>query len=367
MLDSLRRVLEEKQAIPFVEYMQHVLYAPVDGYYSSLRPKFGAGGDFITAPELTPLFGRTLARQCRAILADMETADILEFGAGSGRLCIDVLRELEQLGQLPRQYYILEVSAALRVLQQENIGRDIPHLAERVRWLDALPASFHGVVLANEVLDAMPVHRFLLTEEALLESWISLDGEGGLQEAYRPQVDAALRAHVQNRLPPLPTPYQSEVNLWAGAWIQSVAAMLEQGVILLLDYGFPRHEYYHPDRRLGTLMCHQGHRSHPDPLQGPGTQDITAHVDFTYVAEEADAAGLQVLGFSNQAAFLLANDLLGLLSTDLGPADALAQTQAVKTLTQPQEMGELFKVMALGKAFDADLQGFLLLDKRATL
>lgn len=368
MFDSLYTLLSEKSAIPFVEYMQHALYAPDGGYYSSRRTKFGKEGDFITAPELSPLFGQTLARQCQQILETLsQPNDILEFGAGSGRLCIDVLQELERQDCLPDHYYILEVSGGLRDLQQANIHQEIPQLAERVVWIERWPEEFVGVILANEVLDAMPVHRFLKTEEGLRESWVCLDSAGGLCEEYRSEIHPALKAYVQTRLVDLPCPYQSEVNLLAGAWVRELADVLSKGVVLLFDYGFPRHEYYHPDRRMGTLMCHYQHQSHPEPLQHPGEQDITAHVDFTLIAEEAFDAGLHVAGFTNQASFLLANGLLSLLDTNAPTIVDVKQKQAVKQLTHPHEMGELFKVMALSKGIELDLQGFILSDKRASL
>lgn len=368
MFDSLYQCFLEKQALPFVEYMQQALYAPVGGYYSSSRPKFGKEGDFITAPELSPLFGKTLAKQCLQIInARPDLNCILEFGAGSGRLCLDILQALEQAQSVPEHYFILELSAGLRGLQQETIATQLPHLLERVVWLNEWPEDFDGIVLANEVLDAMPVHRFLLSEAGLSEAWVLLDSQGRLQEEYRPIENDVLRTYIEQCLPSLPNPYQSEVNLIAAPWIKTLAQHLNQAVVFLLDYGFPRQEYYHEDRRLGTLMCHYKHHSHPDALQHPGEQDITAHVDFTLIAEAAVEAGFHVAGYTNQASFLLSNGLLSLLETAVSLREEVAQKQAVKQLTHPNEMGELFKVMALTKGVDMDLQGFLLSDKRASL
>lgn len=363
----IHQQLQEKGDMPFVDFMQLALYHPQWGYYSSGLQKFGPFGDFITAPELTPLFGYTLARQCQPILNGLLKPVLFEFGAGSGRLCVDVLTHLEQLNSLPDTYYILEVSGHLRQRQQERVKQDIPHLAAKVIWLDQWPKqSFNGIIIANEVLDAMPVHRFLQTQDELLESFISLNADGQLHETFKPSKDVRLQSYLKQALPAV-YPYQSEANLFISDWIQQCRTMLQQGAMFLFDYGFPRHEYYHPDRNQGTLMCHYQHQMHTNPLLHIGEQDITAHVDFTHVAEAADAAGLQVAGFTNQAAFLLGNGLLSLLE-DISDGDALIRAnQAVKQLIQPSEMGELFKVMALTHQLDMDLAGFQWHDKRVSL
>lgn len=363
----IHQQLQDKGDMPFVEFMQLALYHPQWGYYNSGLQKFGPGGDFITAPELTPLFGYTLAKQCQAILSTLSEPILFEFGAGSGRLCIDILTHLEQLNSLPEAYYILEVSGHLRLRQQARIQEEIPHLATKVVWLNQWPAKpFNGIIIANEVLDAMPVHRFLQTKDQLLESVINLDANSQLCEDFKPSLDARLISYVKQALP-AQYPYQSEANLFITDWIQQCANMLAQGVIFLIDYGFPRHEYYHPDRHQGTIMCHYQHQMYTNPLLHIGQQDITAHVDFTHVAEAADAAGLHVAGFTNQAAFLLGNGLLSLLE-DITDSDALIKAnQAVKQLIQPSEMGELFKVMALTCQWDMDLAGFQWHDKRVSL
>lgn len=364
----LQSRLREQQDMPFVDFMQMALYHPEFGYYSAGLPKFGPQGDFITAPELTPLFGQALANQCQEILTQVTEPVLLEFGAGSGRLCVDLLRRLEQLDCLPERYLILDVSAHLRQRQKDLIEAEIPHLASRVNWLDRWPTqAFNGVLLANEVLDAMPVHRFLQREDGLYESIIRLDGNGQPEEAFRPVTDPRLAQHVRDKLPELPTPYLSEANLFLDGWMAETAALLTRGAMLLIDYGFPRAEYYHPDRNQGTLMCHHRHRAHTNPLAHPGEEDITAHVDFTQVAEAADAAGWQVAGYTSQAAFLLANGLLNLLEDVTDARERIKAQQAVKQLLQPTEMGELFKVIALTKALDTPLTGFQWHDKRASL
>ena len=360
--------LQTEGPMPFVGFMQEALYAPGLGYYSSDRQKFGMGGDFITAPELSPLFGKTVAAQCAQVLKHIGHASMFEFGAGSGRLCVDVLRELEALNALPQDYFILELSGELQARQRALLLAEVPHLAARVQWLSQWPTTpFKGVILANEVLDAMPVHRFLQTEQGLLESYIGLSPSQTLQEQFKPCDNLRLQAHVQRVLAAECMPYQSEANLFLEDWFVSCSKMLQEGAFLIFDYGFPRHEYYHPDRRSGTLMCHYQHQVHPDILAYPGEQDITAHVDFTHVAEAAFAAGFHVAGYTNQASFLLANGLLSLMEALHGERERFRAQQALKQLLHPHEMGELFKVIALTKQLDLPLQGFQEHDKRASL
>ncbi|KTD42683.1 class I SAM-dependent methyltransferase [Legionella parisiensis] len=368
IIQTLHALLTERQAIPFVEFMQLALYAPGAGYYSSGLQKLGKQGDFITAPELTPLFGKTLANQCQQILKELESPVLFEFGAGSGALCVALLEHLAEHNSLPEAYYILEVSADLYHRQHELIAQKIPHLAHLVTWLDRWPETpFNGVVLANEVLDAMPVHRFMKTEQGIMESYIALNEQQQLTELFKPCHNQRLLDYINNRLSLPNTPYLSEVNLFIDDWIMNNYHMLKQGVVFLIDYGFPRHEYYHPDRNQGTLMCHYQHRSHPDPLLYPGEQDITAHVDFTHVAEAGQQAGFHIAGFTNQASFLLANGLLSLINTLDSELDQVQAKQAIKQLTLPSEMGELFKVIALSKNMEMSLNGFLLNDKRVSL
>jgi SAM-dependent MidA family methyltransferase len=371
-------------AIDFSRFMELALYAPGRGYYSGGQQKFGAAGDFITAPELGSLFARCLAQSCHQALAAVGGGDILEAGAGTGALAADLLLALETLDSRPRRYLILELSAELRARQAETLKQKAPHLLERVRWLDALPdKDFRGVVLGNELLDAMPVERFRvtardggngarahgcaqrLTATGLQQMQVGWEnGQFGWRE--RP-ADAA----IQQRIGPLglPAGYASEINFRAEAWVRSVAERLAAGVLLLIDYGFPRAEFYHPQRTTGTLMCHYRHRAHADPLIFPGLQDITAHVDFSGIAEAGHAAGLELLGYTSQAAFLLDSGLEQIVATS-NPDDArahLALTQQVKKLTLPHEMGELYKVIALGRGLPGPLAGFGLQDRRARL
>lgn len=352
-------------AIPFARFMELALYAPGLGYYTGGKHKFGEHGDFITAPELGPLFARCLARPCQYLLKQLTRGDLLEAGAGSGTLAADLLLELESLGALPEHYCILEISAELRALQAETLRRKAAHLLDRVRWLDALPAEFRGVVVANELLDAMPATRFKVTENGVNESHVAWHDD---RFEWREQpAPAPVRARIEAL--GLPAGYTSEINLRAEAWVRSVADILQQGVLLLIDYGFPRAEFYHPQRAQGTLMCHYRHQAHGDPLQLVGLQDITTHVDFSAVAAAGTAAGLALLGYTSQAAFLIGSGL----ETWVAESDPenirahLALTQQIKKLTMPHEMGELYKVIALGREISEPLPGFALQDRRGRL
>jgi SAM-dependent MidA family methyltransferase len=352
-------------AIPFDRFMELVLYAPGLGYYAAGKHKFGEHGDFITAPELGPLFARCLARPCQSLLAELGGGDILEVGAGSGVLAADLLRELESLGQLPEHYLILELSAALRARQAETLRQKVPHLFGRVRWLDELPRDFRGLVLANELLDAMPVARFKVTETGINELYVGWDSQ---HFVWREKI---ANEPVRARIEPLGLmpDYTSEINLRAEAWVRSVADSLKQGTLLLIDYGFPRAEFYHTQRAQGTLMCHYRHQAHDDPLRLVGLQDITAHVDFSAIAEAGIDAGLELLGYTSQAAFLLGSGLEQIMgASDPGDTRAhLELTQQIKKLTLPHEMGELFKVMALARNVHEALPGFTFQDRRGRL
>ncbi|MBA2657422.1 MAG: SAM-dependent methyltransferase [Tatlockia sp.] len=365
--DLIHKQLELSD-LPFVEFMQQALYTPGLGYYCCGSEKFGAKGDFITAPELTPLFGQTLANQCQQILPNLVEPSLFEFGAGSGRLCIDILRALNELSCLPDNYYILEVSATLRQRQQALFEQEIPQFIDKIHWLERWPSqAFNGIILANEVLDAMPVHRFLQTEQGIEESFLSLNERGEWVEIFKPSTNQRLIKQVKQSLNSELSPYLSEVNLFINEWIKQCFSMLSSGVMFIIDYGFPRHEYYHPDRNMGTLMCHYRHQAHSNPFIHIGEQDITAHVDFTQVAEAAHDAGFHVAGYTNQASFLLANGLLCLVEKQVNEHQRLKTVQAVKQLIQPSEMGELFKVLALTKHCELSLNGFQLHDKRANL
>lgn len=342
--------------IPFDRYMELALYAPGLGYYTAGALKFGEAGDFITAPELSPLFGRTLARQAAEIMR-YSAPHILELGAGSGKLATDMLAELERLGSLPESYAILEVSADLRERQQARLRERLPHLCDRVRWLDELPATFGGAVVANEVLDALPVHLVHWKDSALAERGVSLNGEKFVWQE-RPVGNDALLQSAQNIA--APDGYVSEICLAARGLVNSLAQRLQQGALLFIDYGFGAREYYHPQRSTGTLMCHYRHHAHDDPFFLPGLQDITAHVNFTDVAECGIDAGLELLGYTNQAFFLLncgIAELMQEVSPD-NPRGYLPLSGQLQKLTSPAEMGELFKVIALGKGIDEPLAGF---------
>ncbi|MGB5179559.1 MAG: SAM-dependent methyltransferase [Gammaproteobacteria bacterium] len=362
-------------SIPFSRYMELCLYTPGLGYYSAGQRKFGSGGDFVTAPEISPLFGRCIANVCRGVLESLRGGDILEFGAGSGRLAIDVLGELERMACLPGRYLILERSAELRQRQQQALQRALPELLDRVCWIDTLPAAgFRGVMLANEVLDAMAVERFQWDGKAASLFHVCCEGdtfEWCLQSAADDIAADDIKDAIESLASrcQLPPGYISEFNAALPAWLQSVAAPLQQGVLLLIDYGYPRHEYYHPQHSSGTLMCHYRQRAHDDPFLWPGLQDMTAHVDFTALAEAALAAGLEVSGYTTQAAFLLDSGLDGFLQ-QAGPTDSthyLQLAQQAKTLILPGEMGERFKCMALTRDMTTALPGFRLQDDRHRL
>jgi len=358
--------------ITFARYMELALYSPGLGYYSAGLNKFGAAGDFVTAPEISPLFARCVARQCRQVLQALGDGDILEFGAGSGAMAADLLAELEVLNSLPQHYFILEISAELRERQRATLIQRIPHLSGRVIWLDEFPKQkLRGFVFANEVLDAMPVHRFQLDAEGISELYVVCKDDKFAWQAG-PVSDPALAeriAEICAASPDLEPGYISEINLAAPAWVQTVAAAIESGMLLLIDYGYPRHELYHPERACGTLLCHYRHHAHDDPFLYPGLQDITAHVDFTALAEAGHKAGLDVSGYTTQANFLIACGLTELAS-QAHPAETRPRMQLadeIKRLTLPGEMGEVFKVLALTRGITYPLLGFRLRDFRSRL
>ncbi|WP_435628129.1 class I SAM-dependent methyltransferase [Candidatus Ferrigenium straubiae] len=364
--DFIRRDIAEQGGwITFARYMELALYAPGLGYYTAGAHKFGEAGDFVTAPELSPLFGRTLARQVAEIMA-ASAPQILELGAGSGKLAADLLGELEKLGSLPESYAILEVSADLRARQQALLQERLPHLMERVRWLDALPEKFSGMVVANEVLDALPVHLVHWQDSALAERGVAV-GDNGFVWQERPIADSAL-LHAAQQIA-VPDDYVSEICLAARGLINSLAGCLEKGALLFIDYGFGAREFYHPQRNRGTLMCHYRHHAHDDPFYLPGLQDITAHVNFTDIAECGIDAGLELLGYTSQAFFLLNCGIADLLK-DTPPEnlrDYLPLSAQLQKLTSPAEMGELFKAMALCRGMAGPLCGFARGDLTRTL
>ncbi len=360
--------------LTFVRFMELALYAPGLGYYSAGSRKFGESGDFVTAPEISPLFSRCLARQCQAVLQVVGQGSVLEFGAGSGVMASDILLELEALGSLPENYFILELSPDLRQRQQETLRRLVPQLFDRIQWLDALPpAGFKGVVLANEVVDAMPVHLLRFDVQGVREAYVC-QGEHGFVWQDGPLSTPELQQRVDGLRQNLNEEgfcpgYTTEINLAQQGWVNSLAGMLEQGVVLIIDYGFPAQEYYHAERTMGTLMCHYRHHAHGDPLVLVGLQDITSHVDFTALANTAVEASMDVLGYTSQAQFLLGCGIADRVA-EADPEDTrpyLELTQQVKKLTLPSEMGELFKVIALGRGVDIPLMGFVMQDRRHAL
>lgn len=357
--------------ISFERYMEMALYEPGLGYYSAGAVKLGHAGDFVTAPEISPLFSRCLASQCVEVLERLAHADILELGAGSGVMAADILLELEAQQRLPAHYYILEVSADLRERQRATLAARAPQQLDRVQWLDAWPTELRGVVLANEVLDAMPVERFCIrgtqvnaigvTWQLGRLDWSETHASAPLARAVR-EIEAAAGGA-------LPDGYCSEINLRLPAWMQGLASALREGVALFVDYGLPRAQYYRSERREGTLLCHYRHRFHDDPLILVGIQDIGAWVDFTAVAEAASAAGFSIAGFATQAHFLIGCGIERYLAAlaDAAITDRVQLARQTMLLTLPGEMGERFKVIGLAKNFEHPLRGFGVRDLSGSL
>jgi len=348
--------------LAFEAWMHQALYAPGLGYYAAGSAKFSEHGDFVTAPELTPLFGQTLAGQLAHVLRDTGTTRVLEFGAGTGALAEALIGELAAQG-LSVTYEIIEVSADLRARQRQRLAA----YGHTVRWLDALPDHYAGCVIANEVLDAMPVRLFRWDEAGrLMERGVAVEGDGFVWADRLAEPDLA--ETVAARMPPLPG-YVSEINPQAECWVRDLGRWLTRGAALLIDYGFPQHEYYHPQRTGGTLMCHFRHHTHGDPLILPGLQDITAHVDFTAMANAALAGGLTVAGYTSQARFLIEAGLLQLLAAQrhTDPRTQAQLTAPVHKLLSESEMGELFKVLVLGKGLQTPLPACQRGDRRPTL
>ncbi|MGH8300997.1 MAG: class I SAM-dependent methyltransferase [Steroidobacteraceae bacterium] len=378
--------------IPFEQFMELALYAPGLGYYSAGSVKLGPGGDFVTAPEISDLFSQCVARQCAQVLRG--GGEILELGAGTGRMAAVILQSLAALGKLPDRYCILEVSADLAERQRARLGKLPRELLERVVWLDRLPARpIEGVILANEVLDALPCRRFALRSGEIKELGVAAAGGGAsegaavpLQSESEPREGteeatalfereaapddelASACAVLLDDLPvPLPDDYSSEICLRVAPWVAGIAACLGRGLMLLLDYGLPRAHYYHPQRTEGTLRCHFKQRVHDDPHINIGVQDITAWVDFTRVAEAAVACGLEVAGFCTQAGFLLATGVERRVAESTDPIEHVRLAGEARRLLLPGEMGEAFKVMALTRDCDDALEGFALQDLRQSL
>lgn len=353
--------------LPFDQFMHHALYAPGLGYYSAGSRKFGPAGDFVTAPEMTPLFAQSLANTVAAVLT-ATGGDVLEFGAGSGRLALDILLTLEARGQLPAHYWILEVSPDLAERQRATLAAGAPHLLARVGWLSALPQGFRGVMLGNEVLDAMPCKLLHWQDGVWQERGVACEDDGPFVWRDAPLAEPALAAAIAANEPP--DNYLSEVQPAAAAFVRSLADCVDSAVLLLIDYGFPASEYYHPQRHRGTLMCHYRHHSHDDPFFWPGLQDITTHVDFSAIWAAADAAGWQLEGYASQAGYLLDAGLLqALQALEPGTPEYFQAAAMAQKLVSPAEMGELFKVIAFSRhlALDALLPGFAREDRSGEL
>ena len=368
----IRQAIDEAGGwIPFSRFMDLALYAPGLGYYSAGAAKLGKEGDFVTAPEISPLFSQCLAGQICEALEQLGRGDVLELGAGSGVMAADILRQMAELDCLPGEYLILEVSADLRQRQQQFLAEAVPGLASRVRWLDDLPDEFEGVIVANEVMDALPVERFRLASEGVQVQGVLVSGTGFAWQD-RP-AEKMLMADWERVCAELGQPpaegFASELCLQLGPWVGALAGSLKRGVMLLIDYGLPRSQYYHPERSDGTLICHYRHRAHPDPLRFVGIQDITAWVDFTRVAEAAVSHDLEIMGFSTQAHFLMAGgmqQLLGQVAAE-GTQQGVTLAAQVRKLTLPGEMGERFKVIALSREMQRCLSGFEMRDLTHTL
>lgn len=355
--------------ISFADYMQLCLYTPGLGYYSAGSYKIGDRGDFTTAPEISSFFSRTLANHIKDVFLQTKQNNVLEFGAGSGKMAIDILTELESQACLPEHYYIIEASADLRLRQDKLIDSTIPHLKNKVVWLDSLPTDFIGAIVANEVCDAMPVHSLHFHQDRVSERFVEYHSaelhwcEDELSDPLLIKQSAAIQSHIGH------SDYITEVNLASQAWLSSLADCMQQGAIFIIDYGYPMSDYYHPQRNQGTLMCYYQHQGHDNPLVLQGLQDITAHVDFTALAQTGVDNGLDVEGFQSQADFLLAGGITELISNTDNP-DHLSQLQTsteIKQLTLPSGMGESFKVLSLSKNLEQILSRCKLADRRYCL
>ena len=372
LLSSIQALIAKEGGwVNFAQLMDAALYTPGLGYYSGGAKKFGFDGDFVTASEISPLFSQTIARQVNQVLSALKgqnkQTDILELGAGTGRFARDLLLEMAKLEQLPTRYMILEVSAHLREVQQSTLKAALPkELLSRVVWLDALPGYFDGLIFANEVLDALPVHIVKKTADGLAEIGV-VSEVAGLAWQEKPALSSALKGFVAEI--DLMDGYTTEVCLAASGLVASLAGILQSGMLLMIDYGFSRDEYYHPQRNQGTLMCHYRHRAHGDPLVYLGLQDITAHVDFTRVAEAGVANGLELIGFVTQAQFLINAGITELLASIPAEdsANYLPLVASAQKLLSPAEMGDLFKVIAFERNLDIPFIGFSSGDKSHTL
>ena len=367
-----QEITKQQGTIDFCTYMNLALYEPGLGYYSAGPIKLGQSGDFITAPDLSPVFSLCLTQQLYQILNEIDHGTILEIGPGSGAMASEILQELERLDCLPEEYLLLERSADLRERQKEKINAEIPHLSGIIRWLDQLPEEkFNGIIIANEVIDALPVHRFVLENHEIKELRVGYKNGNFTWNKTTPGNDllGEIEIELSNVKEVLPEGYTSEINIRLASWINTFSELLLKGVILLIDYGYTRQEYYHPQRTEGTLLCHYRHRVHSDPFFYPGLQDITSSVNFSKIAEAAVDAELDVCGFTTQAHFLIACGLEAIVArlSSENEIDQAKLSSQVRTLVMPVEMGERFKVIGLKKNFDTSLIGFQFIDHRARL
>lgn len=366
-----KKIVDAGGRISFAEFMHEALYAPGLGYYSAGSRKFGANGDFITAPEVSSIFGRVLARQSAEVLGQMRNGEVLEIGAGSGKLAVDILVALEELDALPMAYSILDVSADLQERQQRRLQKELPHLVDRIRWLSGLPPEFDGVIVANEVLDALPVERFVRRDSGLLQLCVAWEAENFVwTEIEAPDRLASVVAAIEVETGQiLPDGYTSEVSLAAPLWIADLARSLRHGAAFLFDYGVSQREYYALDRADGWLRCHFRHHAHNDPLIYAGIQDLTAWVDFSSVAGAAVESGLEILGYQTQSQFLLGGGLEIEMQgfTEKPVAEQVELSGQIKTLTLPGEMGENFKCIALARGEIDSPSAFHFADRTQTL
>jgi SAM-dependent MidA family methyltransferase len=360
--ERVREHIEEAGgALPFDRYMDLVLYAPGLGYYAAGARKFGPAGDFVTAPELGPLFGRCLARQVAEVLQRLGTGGVLEVGPGTGALAADLLEELAALDALPDQYALLEPSPDLKIRQQTLLAGRLGDNVTRCNWVDDLPLDWTGVVLANEVVDALPVTRFRVDSGQPLHAQVRF-GKAGFEWSWEDPEDGDAETSIIDRHQ-LPQGYTSERSPRAGAWVAAIGERLRRGLLLIIDYGYVAAEYYHSHHAAGTLRCHYRHRVHSDPFWYPGLQDITAHVDFSALAESGFAAGFELAGFASQEAFLLSLGLTDIATVTDDLRSRIEVSREIQQLAAVSGMGERFKVLALVKDMEDPLLGFQLRDR----
>lgn len=346
--------------ISFARFMELALYTPSLGYYMKDLSPLGEKGDFVTAPEISPLFAQCIAKQGESIATELKTFDIVEFGAGSGIFAKHLLLALEKSGNLPLHYYIIEMSPARQRQQKKLFETECPHLLSRIIWQDKLlENTITGIIFANEVMDALPTHCFRIEKNTIKEKSVTWENNRFDWKLTTPTPLLQKKIQALQKEIIFPDDYESEINLMLADWITMLGKALKQGVILLADYGYGRSEYYHPDRSRGTLMCFFEHHRSENPFEKIGLQDMTSHVDFTAVAENAVATTLSLAGYTTQTQFLIGCGLFDLIEKNkLSPIEHYQQMQAVKILTLPSEMGELIKVMGLTKEWHSPLMGF---------